>query len=56
MPPPPTHSEIAEKLERIIQRMETGGRWQPQAETAAHLRGWLLDSLKTLALACRRDP
>jgi hypothetical protein len=49
----PEHSEIAEKLERIIKRVETGGKWEPQPESAGHLRGWLLDSLKTLALACR---
>jgi len=45
----------AETVERIIRRVETGEKWAPQAETAGHLRGWLLVSLKGLALALRRD-
>jgi hypothetical protein len=46
--------QIAERVENIIKRIEVGSAWEPQPESAGHLRSWLLVSLRDIATELRR--
>jgi hypothetical protein len=46
-------SEVAERVESAVKRMEAGAAWLPQEETAAHLRSYLRSALQAVATRLR---